>query len=56
MGSTGDARVSNLEQNADLQRAALRAAGCGRIFTDPGGMAREPAGLRSTRVFDHLLG
>jgi DNA invertase Pin-like site-specific DNA recombinase len=30
----GYARVSTLEQNADLQRDALSAAGCWRTFTD----------------------
>jgi DNA invertase Pin-like site-specific DNA recombinase len=30
----GYARVSTLEQNADLQRDALRVAGCWRVFTD----------------------
>ncbi|MFJ6281308.1 recombinase family protein [Arthrobacter subterraneus] len=36
MGSIGCARVSTLDQNADLQHAALTAAGCDRIFTDHG--------------------
>lgn len=36
MGSIGYAKVSTLEQNADLQHAALTAAGCARIFTDHG--------------------
>ncbi|WP_276307992.1 recombinase family protein [Arthrobacter ruber] len=36
MGSIGYAKVSSLDHNADLQHAALRAAGCDRIFTDHG--------------------
>lgn len=36
MGSIEYARVSTLDQNAELQHAALRAAGCDRIFTDRG--------------------
>ena len=34
--SIGYARVSTLDQNADLQRTALQTAGCKRIFTDHG--------------------
>lgn len=33
-GLLGYARVSTVEQNADLQRDALRAAGCWKVFTD----------------------
>jgi DNA invertase Pin-like site-specific DNA recombinase len=33
-GRLGYARVSTLEQNTDLQRDALGAAGCRRVFTD----------------------
>lgn len=39
----GYARVSTLEQNADLQRAAVSAAGCRRVFTD------HVAGVRDRR-------
>jgi DNA invertase Pin-like site-specific DNA recombinase len=36
MGTIGYAKVSTLDQNAELQRAALTAAGCSGIFTDRG--------------------
>ena len=47
----GYCRVSTLEQNADLQRDALVAAGCWRVFTDhvSGHRERRPA-------LDELLG
>ena len=40
----GYARVSTDEQNLDLQRAALEAAGCERVFEDRG-----ISGVESTR-------
>ena len=44
----GYARVSSLEQNLDLQLAALKAAGCERVFQDHGisGTAMERPGLQ----------
>ncbi|MBD8701883.1 recombinase family protein, partial [Sphingomonas sp. CFBP 13714] len=43
----GYARVSSGEQNLDLQRDALTAAGCGMIYEDEGvsGVARRRPGL-----------
>lgn len=43
----GYARVSTDEQNLDLQRLALRAAGCEKVFEDRGvsGAAKVPPGL-----------
>ncbi len=47
----GYARVSTLEQNADLQRDALATAGCWRVFTD------HVSGYRDQRPqLDLLLG
>jgi hypothetical protein len=37
LGSVAYARVSAVDQNADLQHAALQAAGWQRIFTHHGG-------------------
>lgn len=57
----GYARVSTEEQNLDLQRHALKAAGCERIFEDHGvsGAATERPGLdkalRSLREGDVLV-
>src|SRR5262245_31961546 len=42
MAVLGYARVSTDEQNLDLQRDALKAAGCKRIFEDPGISAIAP--------------
>ncbi len=42
----GYARVSTWDQKLDLQRQALRAAGCERIFEDTAGAAAERPALR----------
>ncbi|PDS79483.1 recombinase family protein [Rhizobium sp. L43] len=48
MKLVGYARVSTIEQNLDLQVAALKAAGCSEIFTDHGlsGVDFQRPGLR----------
>ncbi|OUM43810.1 recombinase family protein [Arthrobacter sedimenti] len=54
MGSIGYARVSTLEQNVDLQHAALRAAGCDRIFTDHGVSGTRASRPELDKLLDHL--
>ena len=54
LGSIGYARVSTLEQNADLQRAALSAAGCSRIFTDHGVSGTTASRPELDKLLDHL--
>ncbi|MBP2215071.1 recombinase family protein [Arthrobacter sp. CAN_C5] len=54
MGSIGYARVSTLEQNADLQHAALKAAGCTRIFTDHGVSGTRASRPELDKLLDHL--
>ena len=49
----GYARVSTDDQNADLQKAALRKAGCEKIFTDDGlsgATTKRPALLRCLKA------
>jgi DNA invertase Pin-like site-specific DNA recombinase len=48
----GYARVSTDDQTLDLQRDALRAAGCERIFEDIAGSAADRPGLSDT--LEHL--
>lgn len=54
MGSIGYARVSTVEQNADLQRAALSAAGCDRIFTDHGVSGTVSSRPELDKLLEHL--
>lgn len=54
MASIGYARVSTLDQNADLQHAALKAAGCKRIFTDHGLSGTRGSRPELDRLLDHL--
>ncbi|MHA7181287.1 recombinase family protein [Arthrobacter sp. MDB2-24] len=54
MGSIGYARVSSLDQNADLQHAALTAAGCARIFTDNGVSGTKASRPELDKLLDHL--
>ena len=51
----GYARVSTDDQNADMQRAALKKAGCAKIFTDDGisgATTKRPALLRCLKALD----
>ncbi|MHA7145367.1 recombinase family protein [Arthrobacter sp. TmT3-37] len=54
MGSIGYARVSTVEQSADLQHAALTAAGCNRIFTDHGVSGTTASRPELDKLLDHL--
>ena len=54
MASIGYARVSTLDQNADLQRTALKTAGCKRIFTDHGVSGTRASRPELDRMLDHL--
>jgi DNA invertase Pin-like site-specific DNA recombinase len=51
----GYARVSTDDQNADMQRAALKKDRCKKIFTDtlPGGTIKRPALLRCLKTLKH---
>jgi DNA invertase Pin-like site-specific DNA recombinase len=54
LGSIGYARVSTADQNADLQQAALKAAGCHRIFTDHGVSGSRASRPELDKMLDHL--
>ncbi|RJT75995.1 recombinase family protein [Arthrobacter cheniae] len=54
MGSIGYARVSTVEQNANLQHAALTAAGCDRIFTDHGVSGTTASRPELDKLLNHL--
>ncbi len=48
----GYARISTIEQNADMQLKALQRAGCKKIFTDrlTGATTKRPALLRCLKT------
>jgi DNA invertase Pin-like site-specific DNA recombinase len=54
LGRVGYARVSTADQNADLQQAALKAAGCHRIFTDHGVSGSRASRPELDKMLDHL--
>ncbi|WP_263971937.1 recombinase family protein [Arthrobacter sp. AET 35A] len=54
LGSIGYARISTLDQNADLQHAALSAAGRGRVFTDHGVSGTVASRPELDKLLDHL--
>jgi DNA invertase Pin-like site-specific DNA recombinase len=54
MGSFGYARVSTVDQNADLQHAALHSAGCRRIFTDHGVSGTRASRPELDKMVEHL--
>ncbi|MFD1846806.1 recombinase family protein [Arthrobacter flavus] len=51
---TVTARVSTLDQNADLQHAALKAACCSRIFTDHGVSGTMASRPELDKLLNHL--
>jgi DNA invertase Pin-like site-specific DNA recombinase len=54
MATIGYARVSTMDQNANLQYAALKAAGCRRVFTDHGVSGTRASRPELDRLLDHL--
>ncbi len=54
MRNFGYARVSTVEQNMDMQLAALRAAGCGTVLTDEGFSGVDFARPGLTKVLRNL--
>ncbi|MGF9662052.1 recombinase family protein [Arthrobacter crystallopoietes] len=54
MASIGYARVSTVEQNVDLQHAALRNAGCKRIFMDHGVSGTRAKRPELDKMLEHL--
>lgn len=54
MANIGYARVSTAEQNAGLQDAALKAAGCERIFTDQGISGTKASRPELDKMLEHL--
>lgn len=54
MASIGYARVSTLDQNADLQHSALKSAGCKKIFTDRGVSGTRVRRSQLDKMLEHL--
>lgn len=54
MASIGYARVSTVEQNAQLQMDALKKAGCERIFNDHGVSGTPASRPELDKMIDHL--
>lgn len=54
MASIGYARVSTVDQNAQLQMDALKRAGCERVFTDHGVSGTKANRPELDKMIDHL--
>ena len=54
MASIGYARVSTVDQNAQLQMDALKQAGCERVFTDHGVSGTRASRPELDKMLDHL--
>jgi DNA invertase Pin-like site-specific DNA recombinase len=54
VASIGYARVSTVDQNADLQHAALKTAGCKKIYTDHGVSGTRAKRPELDKMLEHL--
>lgn len=54
VASIGYARVSTVEENADLQHSALNNAGCARIYTDHGVSGTRVNRPELDKLIEHL--